>query len=1134
MPRLLAAALTLCALNISWLVPRAHAAVPISDHVVRVIVQLKGQPMATNSNLRDRSRWTHWRNHIDTSLATTRSYESALRSYQDAEASYIRSKGIDFKVMRNLGVLFNGMAATLPSSQLSRLSKLQNVTAVLPDRKVYPNLDRSLPLVKVPQAWSVLGGASKAGRGIFIADIDTGIDISNPCFKQDGFSLPPLVNRRSDNADNLQYTNNKVIVAKAFGPDQTAAYSAQDTQGHGSFTAAIEACDANTPTPLGTTISGVAPGAYLMNYNVFPDTSLHPDGFNDTIAAALDAAVLDGADVANMSLGYPFQVGDPSLDYDVLRTDLATIAGTVVVVSAGNAGPTPQSISSPSTAPLAISVGSTTNSRTVESQIEIAGSAGLPATLQRLQSSQGSRPFSTLQGPLQMVYVGLARRPLDDPNNPKADDLAGKDLTGKFALIDRGLLNFENKLKNVEIAGAKGAILVDNRFEIGVPGFDVKTATLPVMMVSQKDGEALKAWVASHPETTATLDPVKIQVEETPNYLSDFSARGYGPNYEIKPDLVAPGQFIYSAAEKIKPGGDLYDPSGFAEADGTSFSAPHVTGITALLEQKHLGQSGWTPVTIKAVLMETSATRVVNDPQGGTPGVMDVGAGLVNADAAVLAGADAIPYSISLGQVNVASGAQTKTVSLALNDLGGGSGAWKLSVDQLHTAPGMAVSVPPSVSLDAAGHTNISVQFSIGGSTAPGDYDGYIVLDRGDQTLHVPYFAHVMSKSVTPGSVLLVDSTTSRYQADPSVPPIQRLNVTNYFEDALNAIHRPFTYWDDSVLGAPSLADMQQASAVLYFTGRNLNAFAHENRDFQALLGPMNSLDVANLHAYLKGGGRVFVTGMAASLTDINWTGLILGGNVAGLSTYDNDTNDKNALGGISPPQPSAIPDVRAGVRSNPQLFAGMKLDFSTKGDGAKDNLAVSSDATAASLANNAQSERMVGVTGLQPLAYAGDSFYPASFGKAALQTTDLGHSEGADVAIVNSDDPTLKHAASYKGRSVLFSFSFEGINDNTGFATRAQVLQRVFAWLDDKAAAQVSAASYRSHTRAALKAALTGATGLTVAGYQWQVNGNTLKPTVKPTTYTFPRPGSYRLRVLLTDSLGHSEVSAVKTIHVK
>ena len=104
---------------------------------------------------------------------------------------------------------------------------------------------------------------------------------------------------------------------------------------HATHVAGIAAGDHNTNAG-GTTISGVAPNAYLGNYKALtiptPDFGL--DGNSAEIAAAIDAAVSDGMDVINLSLGEP-EI-EPSRDIVVAAINRAAAAGVVPVIAAGN------------------------------------------------------------------------------------------------------------------------------------------------------------------------------------------------------------------------------------------------------------------------------------------------------------------------------------------------------------------------------------------------------------------------------------------------------------------------------------------------------------------------------------------------------------------------------------------------------------------------------------------------------------------------------------------------------------------------------------------------------------------------------------------------------------------------------
>ena len=112
-------------------------------------------------------------------------------------------------------------------------------------------------------------------------------------------------------------------------------------------------------------ISGVAPRAYLGNYKVLtvPTEGFGLNGNAPEIAAGIEAAVADGMDVINLSLGEP-EI-EPTRDLVTLAIDGAAAAGVPTVAAAGNEYGRLQlgSVGSPASAATAISVASVSNGR---------------------------------------------------------------------------------------------------------------------------------------------------------------------------------------------------------------------------------------------------------------------------------------------------------------------------------------------------------------------------------------------------------------------------------------------------------------------------------------------------------------------------------------------------------------------------------------------------------------------------------------------------------------------------------------------------------------------------------------------------------------------------------------------------
>ena len=100
-----------------------------------------------------------------------------------------------------------------------------------------------------------------------------------------------------------------------------------DQNGHGTHVAGIIAAKND-----GEGITGVAPQAQILPLRVLDSNG---SGYLSDVAAAIDYAVLHGAQVINMSLGGTY-------DYYLIEeaVDRASVAGVILVAAAGNSGPT--------------------------------------------------------------------------------------------------------------------------------------------------------------------------------------------------------------------------------------------------------------------------------------------------------------------------------------------------------------------------------------------------------------------------------------------------------------------------------------------------------------------------------------------------------------------------------------------------------------------------------------------------------------------------------------------------------------------------------------------------------------------------------------------------------------------------
>ncbi len=253
-------------------------------------------------------------------------------------------------------LVLDGLAVVLPRSEVASLGRVPGVAKVWPSVRYH-----SLAVAGSPQQigadklWGAALGSS--GQGVKIGIIDDGLDATHPYFAATGFRYPPGFPKGQ-----TRYTTPKVIVQRAFAPPgPTSRYAHApfdpDNSWHATHVAGIAAGDHDS-NARGSLISGVAPNAWLGNYKALstPTPGFGLDGNSPEIAAAIEAAVSDGMNVLNLSLGEP-EV-EPSRDLVDQAIEHAAAAGVVTVVAAGNdfADFGNGSVSSPANAPDAIAV----------------------------------------------------------------------------------------------------------------------------------------------------------------------------------------------------------------------------------------------------------------------------------------------------------------------------------------------------------------------------------------------------------------------------------------------------------------------------------------------------------------------------------------------------------------------------------------------------------------------------------------------------------------------------------------------------------------------------------------------------------------------------------------------------------
>ncbi|MEO8368529.1 MAG: S8 family serine peptidase, partial [Candidatus Solibacter sp.] len=362
--------------------------------------------------LQDEPVAARYTSHEQLRTSAADGYRRQLATRHAAVRSELQRRGVP--VISSVSEVLNAVFVSATEDRLAELSAIPGVIGVRPMRKMKLTLNKATQLMNAPAAWNLVGGQSKAGAGIKIGILDTGIDQNHPAFQDSTLTAPSGFPKCSGSADACSYTNSKVIVARSYvsnivignqadpkNPAQDSIpddYSPRDRIGHGSAVASAAAGNVNSNGSV--TFSGMAPKAWLGNYKIWGSPSVNEAPPEDVWITALNDAVADGMDVINMSSGGsaltgPLDTGDKcgaaaNVPCDPLAMAFENAAKTVVVVvAAGNDGtggynyPTFNSISSPATAPSVIAVGATTNSHGMGPSVKVLGT-GVPSNLQNI------------------------------------------------------------------------------------------------------------------------------------------------------------------------------------------------------------------------------------------------------------------------------------------------------------------------------------------------------------------------------------------------------------------------------------------------------------------------------------------------------------------------------------------------------------------------------------------------------------------------------------------------------------------------------------------------------------------------------------------------------------------------------
>lgn len=603
----------------------------------------------------------------DGSYALDAQLKQQVVAEQQAMEEKLAQVSSDIRVVFRYRMVLNALAVEAPQSLAAKINELKEVSFIEADERFdMPKTVTSPVLIKnnrsmadsnsmkiigaldVKNSLSVTTASGETlpvrGQGVRVGIVDSGIDYTHSMFGGPGdANVFKTINPSKENSlfPNSRVKGGKDFAGATFNPGShlyankvaVPDNNPLDTSGHGSHVAGTVGGKGDGSV----TYDGAAPEADLYALKVFGDNG---GGTSDTLViAALEYAAdpdgdMDNSDrlhVLNLSLGGSY--GKPHSLYNMAVGNL-THGGTLAVVSAGNDGPIPNIVASPSTSEESLSVAASIDDMEQNWQFPAVEfkSANHQQVLAETVEGVTTKPIR-LAGNVtgKLVYVGTAATDLTP------EQLAA--LQGNIALMDRGEVSFDDKITRAE--GAIGIVMVNNTDEDPFRMGGEKKFEIPGIMISKALGTLLKSEMTLGDVTLQFLSSEKIKKPELIDTIVSFSSQGpRAVDSLIKPEITAPGYNIISAA--VGSGDKAVRMS------GTSMSSPHMAGIAALLMQY---RSDLSPLEIKALLMNTS--QPIDDVNGNVYPISRQGAGRANVYKAALSPLVVESAAVSLGEVQV-------------------------------------------------------------------------------------------------------------------------------------------------------------------------------------------------------------------------------------------------------------------------------------------------------------------------------------------------------------------------------------------------------------------------------------------------------------------------------------------------
>ena len=585
-----------------------------------------------------------------------------IKAAQDKVISEIEETALDgdgLTVSYQYSWLVNGVAATVPYGKLSDIESVDGVDKVVmqtvyepcstdettSSNIVYPRTISDGQMIGREDTWA----QGYKGEGMKIAIIDTGLDTDHQNFA----ALPDEVltdtsltqadidgvltslnayERYSGLTSADLYYNTKVAYGFNYVDNSLDITHDNDTEGdHGTHVAGIAAANKVDESQ----VVGVAPNAQLMVMKVFGSNG---GAYTEDWVAGMEDAMMLGADVINMSLG---SNAGFTTDVDWVNEVFDRVAetGTVLCISAGNSDTMGQGntfglnanltsnpdngvLGNPGAYANALSVASVENAYYMSDYITVGDNYKIAY---QNGGSGVNAPLNTLADtPYEVVAV---------PGTGTVEDFASVDVSGKIALVQRGVIAFTEKCQNAQDAGAVACLVYNNESGTIIMDMTDCPVTMPCASITMADGAYILSALEEDPDLTLTVGADQALIASDSAYqMSTFSSWGVTPSLTLEPDITTPGGNIYSTM----------DDGTYGLMSGTSMASPNLAGISALVKEYVLSADGMgkadgadTNSLVRALLMSTSKPLVYENQEGLYYSPRSQGSGLADAYGAV-------------------------------------------------------------------------------------------------------------------------------------------------------------------------------------------------------------------------------------------------------------------------------------------------------------------------------------------------------------------------------------------------------------------------------------------------------------------------------------------------------------------